>query len=66
MGGGVGGGCDGVVVWELHSGREHLVCRRVKDLFQGFRGIGFVRWFWGSWVGSERGRSMQNSNFFDE
>ena len=21
----VGGGCDGVVVWELHSGREHLV-----------------------------------------
>ena len=20
-----GGGCDGVVVWELHSGREHLV-----------------------------------------
>lgn len=21
----VGGGCDGVVVWELYSGREHLV-----------------------------------------
>jgi len=21
------GGCDGVVVWELHSGREHLVNR---------------------------------------
>ena len=20
-----GGGCDGVVVWELYSGREHLV-----------------------------------------
>ena len=24
---GVGGGCDGVVVWELYSGREHLVRR---------------------------------------
>ena len=22
-----GGGCDGVVVWELYSGREHLVRR---------------------------------------
>ncbi len=25
FGGCVGGGCDGVVVWELYSGREHLV-----------------------------------------
>ena len=27
LGCGVGGGCDGVVVWELYSGREHLVRR---------------------------------------
>ena len=30
---GVGGGCDGVVVWELYSGREHLV--RQGDPFGG-------------------------------
>lgn len=27
-----GGGCDGVVVWELHSGREHLA-RTTRDWF---------------------------------
>ena len=30
LGGVCGGGCDGVVVWELYSGREHLV-RQVKN-----------------------------------
>ena len=26
------GGCDGVVVWELHSGREHLVSQGLRFL----------------------------------
>ena len=53
-GGGVGGGYDGVVVWELHSGREHLVCRRVKHLSSG-EGYRTCPVFLVPGVGSERG-----------
>ena len=48
----VSGGCDGVVVWELHSGREHLVsgtlgcpCKAIslmEDPVRTVRGAGVV------------------------